>query len=68
MNTVTPEQPLLVSKDEAAKRLGICKRTLEREIAAHKFPRPVRVRRRVLIPVSAIEGYLRRITGQVALP
>lgn len=55
---------LLVTLAEAAQRLAISKRTLEREIAAGRFARPVKIGRASRVPVSELDAYIRRLTGQ----
>ena len=43
---------------EVASRLRICRRTLEREIVAGRFPRPLRIGRSVRIPESDLHAYV----------
>ena len=56
---------LLTIKD-AAQRLAISTRTIHREIAAGRFPRPVKIGRSARVPLSALEAYVRRLSGLVA--
>lgn len=64
MNTpITADQPVLVTLNEAARRLSICRRTLEREIAAGHFPATVRIGRAHRVPMSAMQDYLNRLTA-----
>ena len=60
MNTASVQ--LLTIKD-AALRLAISTRTIHREIAAGRFPRPVKIGRSVRVPLSALEAYVRRLLG-----
>jgi excisionase family DNA binding protein len=53
---------LLTIKD-AAHRLAISTRTIHREIAAGRFPRPVKIGRSTRVPLSALEAYVRRLSG-----
>ena len=44
----------LLSVVETAKRLGVCRRTLEREVASGKFPPPVKTRGKSLFFLSDV--------------
>ncbi len=48
----------LLTCKEVAARLRVCRRTLEREIAAGRFPRPVRIGRSVRIAESDVQAYI----------
>ena len=50
-------QTVLLTVPEAAERLRVSRRTLERLIAAREV-RPVRIGRRVLVPEREVEVYL----------
>ncbi|SDS38044.1 DNA binding domain-containing protein, excisionase family [Opitutus sp. GAS368] len=64
MKTPTPEdQPALLTLDETARRLSVCRRTLEREMAAGRFPLAVRIGRARRVPLTALEEYLKRLLG-----
>jgi len=52
----------LLTRDEAAQRLAVSKRTLEREIARGKFPRPLKIGRSSRWPASDVSQYLDRLT------
>lgn len=49
---------------EVAARLQVCRRTLEREIAAGRFPRPLRIGRSVRVPESDLVAFLAKLRGQ----
>jgi excisionase family DNA binding protein len=49
---------------EVAARLQVCRRTLEREIHAGRFPRPLRIGRSVRVPESDLQAYLARLRGE----
>lgn len=51
----------LIPIKEAASFLGIALRTLERQIAAGKFPLPVKNGNKRLYPFSVIAGQIERI-------
>lgn len=53
---------LLLTLNEAARRLSVCRRTLERLIAAGEFPRPVKVAGSTRVPVADVEAYVARLT------
>lgn len=57
------ERKLLTLKD-AAGQLAICRRTLEREIARGRFPRPVKIGSGVRIPVGDLDVYLERLESE----
>lgn len=55
------ETPRLLTLNEAARRLSICRRSLERLIAAQQFPRPFKVGpklRSSRVPESDVAAYL----------
>lgn len=49
---------LLLTLEEAANRLAISKRTLEREIAAQRFPKPLKIGRSSRVPESDVQAYV----------
>lgn len=57
-----PSIELLTIK-AAAQRLSISTRTIHREIAAGRFPRPVKIGRSSRVPLDALENYVRRLSG-----
>ena len=63
MNSIGQDDGLLlVTIEEAARRLGMSIRTIYREIAAGRFPRPLKIgRKSVRIPVSALLEYVERL-------
>lgn len=64
MNTpVASDQPVLVTVNEAARRLAVCRRTLEREMAAGRFPATVRIGRARRVPLAALQEYLNRLSA-----
>lgn len=58
--------PQLLTLDEAAKRLGVCRRTLEREIAGGRFPRPVKIGTATRVEVAAVVRYVEGLCQQAA--
>lgn len=54
--------------NEVADRLQVCRRTLEREIAAGNFPRPLKIGRSVRIPESDLQAYLTGLRAKVPQP
>lgn len=60
MNTTTPphEEERLLSVKETAIRLGVARRTLEREVCRKKFPPPVKIGAKSLYFVSDVDRYL----------
>jgi excisionase family DNA binding protein len=58
--------PKLLTMEEAAHTLGICKRSLERLIARGEFPAPLRLGRAVRVPASWIDEYIKKLSEGVA--
>jgi excisionase family DNA binding protein len=54
---------LLITLKEAAMRLSLSTRTLHREIAAGRFPRPVKIGRSTRVPFAALQAYVRNLSG-----
>ena len=52
------ELPELITLEQAAERLTVCRRTIEREIARGRFPKPVRIGRATRISVAALRAYV----------
>jgi excisionase family DNA binding protein len=61
--TPAPETNLLISINEAARRLSVCRRTLEREMAAGRFPASVRIGSARRVSLAALQDYLKSLTG-----
>lgn len=58
MDTATgKEQPVLVTLEQAAQRLAISRRTLERLIAAGEFPSPLKIGRASRLATADIDNY-----------
>lgn len=57
---------LLLSVPDAAKRLGVCRRSLERLIADGVFPRPVKLGRSSRVPVTDVERFVESLTRERA--
>lgn len=55
------EEPVLLTINQAAARLAICRRTLLRLVAGGKFPAPVKIGRAARVPVSDVRAYLARL-------
>jgi len=54
----------LISVSEAAKRLGIVRRTLERQVSRKNFPPPLKIGAKSLYAVSDVEAYVRKLMEQ----
>lgn len=59
--TMQATAPLLYSVPDAAKLLAISRRTLEREIAAGRFPRPLKIGRSSRVSSGDVVAYLDRL-------
>lgn len=57
---------LFLTVPEAAKRLGVCRRTLEREIEDGNFPKPVKIRGASRVPSSDLVAYSKKVCRQRA--
>ncbi len=57
--------PKLLTLQEAAHLLGICKRSLERLISRGEFPAPLRLGRAVRVPASWIDEYIKKLSEDV---
>jgi len=57
---------LLLTVPDAAKRLGVCRRSLERLIADGVFPRPVKLGRSSRVPVTDVERFVESLTRERA--
>jgi excisionase family DNA binding protein len=58
--------PQLLTIEQAADRLAFDKRTLYREIAAGRFPRPIKIRRMSRVRVSDVADYIAAlVSGRV---
>lgn len=57
------EDPIL-SVNETARQLGVCRRTLEREVASGKFPPPAKLRGKSIFFLSDVLNYLARLKAQ----
>lgn len=64
----SPELSQLITLNEAARRLSVCRRTLEREIQRGRFPRPVKVRRTTRVEVASVERYLSMLRNENGTP
>ena len=51
----------LLTLNETARRLSICRRSLERLMAAGKFPRPLKIGRSSRVPESDVASYLAKL-------
>ena len=46
--------------EEAARRLGVSRRSLEREMAAGNFPSPLKIRGRSVVLESDLQAYIEK--------
>jgi excisionase family DNA binding protein len=56
MSAIAERDALAISREEAADLLGVSLNSFERHVQPHV--RTVRVGRRILIPISAVEAFL----------
>ena len=65
MNDATVfETPLLITLDQAAQRLAISRRTLERLISAGDFPSPLKLGRSSRVAVQDIDIYCEQLRAR----
>jgi len=59
---MTHGDSILLTMHEAAGALTMCKRSLERLMAAGEFPQPLRLTKRcVRVPASDVDAYLEKL-------
>lgn len=58
MSSANEERPSLLTSKQVALALGVCRRTLEREISRGRFPRPMKVGKSSRWPASDLQAYL----------
>lgn len=56
-----PEVPSLLTLKQAASRLAVCRRTLERLIAAREFPVPLKIGNCSRVPEADVQAYIARL-------
>jgi len=64
MTPFVNEEVSLLTLKQAAQRLAICRRTLERLIAAREFPRPLKIGRASRVPIQDLTTYLTGLRRQ----
>ena len=65
MDTATvSEQPVLITLEQAAQRLTISRRTLERLISAGEFPSPLKIGRASRLAVEDIDIYCAQLRSR----
>lgn len=62
MNSITKELPVLLTLNEAAARLSVSRRTLEREISSGRFPKPIKIGRSTRVPTFCLTEYVARLS------
>ncbi len=63
--TMHATAPLLYSVPDAAKMLAVSRRTLEREIASGRFPRPLKIGRSSRVSQGDVAAYLEKLRAEV---
>jgi excisionase family DNA binding protein len=58
----------LLTLKEVAAHLRVCRRTIEREIAAGRFPSPLKIGRCTRVAESDLHAYLERLRRESAGP
>lgn len=58
------EPSQLLTVPQAAQRLGVCRRTLERLVSRGEFPRPLRVGGAVRVPLSDVQAFVASLVAQ----
>lgn len=61
---ITSEVPLLITLEQAAQRLAISRRTLERLIAAGELPSPLKLGRASRFAVDDIDAYCAQLRSR----
>jgi len=63
MNSYVVDNQVLLSLAEVASRLSLSKRTIEREIARGRFPKPIKIGRRTLVRVTDLNAFVGGTSG-----
>jgi excisionase family DNA binding protein len=63
-----PELPRLLNLKEAAQLLAVSRRTLEREISAGNFPRPLKIGRSARVAENDLRAYIAKLQGAALNP
>jgi len=58
------ENPLLITLEQAAQRLAISRRTLERLISAGEFPAPLKLGRASRVAVQDVEAFFAQLRSR----
>jgi excisionase family DNA binding protein len=58
------ETPLLITLEQAAQRLAISRRTLERLMAAGEFPSPLKLGRSARVEAKDVEAYCAQLRAR----
>ena len=66
MKSEQSELMQLLTLDDAAKRLSVSRRTIEREISAGHFPRPLKIGRATRVTAAAIHAYIQKLSAASA--
>ena len=61
---VMVETPLLITLEQAAQRLAISRRTLERLMAAGEFPAPLKLGRSARVEVADVDAYCAQLRAR----
>ena len=63
-NVIQGSDNRLLSVVETAHRLGVSRRTLERQVACGEFPPPLKLRAKSLFFVADVEAYFAKLSAQ----
>ena len=58
------EAPLLITLEQAAQRLAISRRTLERLMASGQFPAPLKLGRSARVEVADVDAYCAQLRAR----
>jgi excisionase family DNA binding protein len=61
---VVLEAPLLITMEQAAQRLAISRRTLERLMAAGEFPSPLKLGRSARVEAKDVDAYCAQLRAR----
>lgn len=67
-SSLAPELPRLLNLRQAAQLLSVSRRTLEREIAAGNFPRPLKIGRSTRVAETDLRAYISKLQGAALNP
>jgi excisionase family DNA binding protein len=64
MNTASSEEHPLITVAQAARRMSVCRRTVEREVGRGNLPPPLKIGRACRYRTEDVDDYLKRLEAK----